>query len=116
MPKKNVIVKIKSVFENSEIKVPAIFQDNCVKYKENDNTTAIFNYTNNTLKRDGKSLTINSKFIVGKESEWEIIEKETGKTLLMNVKTKKFKINDKNINIEYIIDDISFLYSLEVIE
>ena len=89
MPKR----KIRATIENREEKVitetTAIYRDNIIKYKEEDNTTVVYNYKKHKLVRENKELRIEYIFSDAKEMTGLLFIKELNKTININIKTRK---------------------------
>ena len=68
MPKR----KIRATIENREEKVitetTAIYRDNIIKYKEEDNTTVVYNYKKHKLTRENTEIKIEYIFSEGNET------------------------------------------------
>jgi len=120
MPKKNIIYKISNFYEgklitDEEDTVPAIIEDDSIKYMV-EGTTTIYNLKTNTLTRENRSLKIIMPFIKNEETESLITAKEINKTISMKLKTKELIQEDNNVRVEYESEGITFKYSIEVIE
>ena len=120
MAKRNITYEISSFIGGKTITtekktVPAIFEDNCIKYIV-DGTKNIYNVETNTFTRENRSLKIVSKFIKGEITEILTTAKEINKTVSINIKTNELIQEKNNIRIEYTIDEIVYKYSLEVEE
>ena len=62
MPKLDVLISVKSNDSNLEYKTTAILTEEIIKYKSEDNTTEMFDYTNNKLIRENSELRMNYIF------------------------------------------------------
>ena len=116
MPKR----KIRATIENREEKVitetTAIYRDNIIKYKEEDNTTVVYNYKKHKLVRENKELRIEYIFSDAKEMTGLLFIKELNKTININIKTRKIEEDKINISIEFEIDKDKFKYKIEAIK
>ena len=116
MPKR----KIKATIENNDNKVltntTAIYQDNIIKYKEDDGTTVIYNYNKHKLTRENEELKIEYIFIEKKNTKGLLFIKELNKTMEISIKTKIIEENKINTYIEFEIDKETFKYEIEAIK
>ena len=62
MPKLDVLISVKSNDSNQEYKTTAILTEEIIKYKSEDNTTEMFDYTNNNLTRENSELRMDYVF------------------------------------------------------
>ena len=116
MPKR----KIKATIENNDNKVltstTAIYQDNIIKYKEEDGTIVTYNYHKHRLIRENKELKIEYIFLEEKKTKGLLFIKELKKTMNINLKTKKIEEEKINTYIEFEIDKELFKYRIEAIK
>lgn len=116
MPKR----KIQATIENKEdiviTKTTAIYQDNIIKYKEEDNTTVIYNYSKHRLIRENKDLKIEYLFSKDNTTKGLLIIKELNTTMDLSIKTKVIEEDKINIYIEFEIDKDIFKYRIEAIK
>ena len=113
MPKMNIKVSIHNEMENSHYKVPAIFQEDTMKYKEQDDTIVTYNYRDNILLRENKELRMKYPFDPNRQTTGEIIIKELEKTMKIKIETIKLERKNQNIEIVFKIDENQFLYKIE---
>lgn len=112
MPKCNIKVRIQNSEIDQTTEVKAIFQDNRIKYKEEDNTFVTFDYENNCLIRENQNLRMRYHF---NEKEGIIEAKEYNRELKVQLNTKKIERNGKNIEIHFDVEESPFLYKIEEI-
>ena len=110
MPKR----KIKATIENSDNEVitttTAIYQDKIIKYKEDDNSTVVYNYKKHKLTRENTEIKSNSIRYL------QLFIKDLNKTININIKTKKIEEDKINSLIEFEIDKEKFKYKIEAIK
>lgn len=116
MSKVQINVEIKNSEEHISKEIDAIISDNNLKYKEADKTTVIFSYLEKTLTRENNELRMTYTFDIEKETIGKIYIKELNKNIEIKIKTTKLKIDNKNIEISFIVEDNKFNYKVEVIE
>ena len=116
MPKIKAHITIRSNEDKINYDVNCIYQEdlNKITYKEPDNTTTTYDYNENILIRNNDNLTMNYKFIKDEETTGNIYIKDLNKSMDILIKTKNLVQDKKNIEIEYIIEDNKFKYSIEV--
>ncbi len=112
MPKCKVKVHIQNDEINQTTEVDAIFQENKIKYMEDDHTIATFNYQNHTLTRENENLRMNYQF---DENKGEIEMKEYHRILPISLKINQIKENNKNIEINFLVEENQFIYGIEEI-
>ena len=110
-------IKIKVTVTNSEginiYSSNAIILDNIIKYKENDNTTVIYNYSKNELIRDNKDLKMNYIFDKDKKTIGKIEIKELNKIINLKIQTKELNKNKNDIKVNFQVEGNDFIYQLE---
>ena len=116
MPKKEIIVKLKNNYIDDSINTQAIISDNKIKYKEKDNTKVILDLNNKELIRENNELYMKYIFNEKKETDGIIDIKELNRKILLKIKTKKYRINNNIINIEFEIENDIFTYEIEEIK
>ena len=116
MPKR----KIKATIENSDNEVitttTAIYQDKIIKYKEDDNSTVVYNYKKHKLTRENTEIKIEYIFSEGNETTGLLFIKDLNKTININIKTKKIEEDKINSLIEFEIDKEKFKYKIEAVK
>lgn len=112
--------KIKATIENKDEKkiteAIAIYQDDVIKYKDEDNSTVIYNYKKRKLTRDNEKIKIEYIFNLENETTGLILIKELNKTISLSIITKEIVENNNNIEIEFKLDNDLFKYRIEVIK
>ncbi len=116
MPKLDVLISVKSNDSNLEYKTAAILTEDIIKYKSEDNTTEMFDYTNNKLTRENSELRMNYIFDLNKETKGTVFVKDLNRELEVNVKTNKIERNKNDIEIEFVVEDNTIKYRIEVIK
>lgn len=113
-------IKIKVSIINKENQIiketNAIKTDDIIKYKETDNSLAIYNYNLNELYRENDELRMRYRFNENKKTEGNIFVKSINRDISIQIKTKKIKKENDNIEIEFMVENDKFLYKIEVIE
>ena len=112
--------KIKATIENKDEKkiteAIAIYQDDVIKYKDDDNSTVIYNYKKRKLTRDNEKIKIEYLFNLENETTGLILIKELNKTISLSIITKEIVENNNNIEIEFKLDNDLFKYRIEVVK
>lgn len=116
MPKLDVLISVKSNDSNLEYKTTAILTEDIIKYKSEDNTTEIFDYTNNKLTRENSELRMDYVFDLNEETKGIVFVKELNRELEVNIKTNKIERNKNDIEIEFVVEDNTIKYHIEVIK
>ena len=116
MPKLDVLISVKSNHSNLEYKTTAILTEEIIKYKSEDNTTEMFDYTNNKLTRENSELRMDYVFDLNKETKGTIFVKDLNRNLDVNIKTNKIERNKNDIEIEFVVEDNTIKYHIEVIK
>ena len=114
MPKLNIKVTVKSSEEDTNYEVPAIIQDEIIKYKEPNGTTVIYDYDKKSLFRENDELRMTYYF--NNAEEGIINVKEFNKEINIDIKTNKLERKNNNIEVEFIIENNTFLYKIEEIK
>ena len=113
-------MKIRVLIETSSIKQKitptAIYQDEILKYQEEDKTKVILNLKNYSLTRENDKMKMYYLFQKDKETLGKIKIKEYDKNIDIKIKTKKLERKKNNIEIIYIIENEKFLYKIEEIK
>ena len=78
-----------------------------ITYKESKEllTDVTIDLKNKTLIRENKDYYLKYKFLKNEETENEIKLKELNQSIILNIKTNKFKKENNKLEIEYIIID-----------
>lgn len=116
MPKLDVLISVKNNDSNIEYKTTAILTEDIIKYKSEDNTTEMFDYTNNKLIRENSELRMNYIFDLNKETKGTVFVKDLNRELEINIKTNKIERNKNDIEIEFVVEDNTIKYHIEVIK
>ena len=116
MPKLDVLISVESNDSNQEYKTTAILTEEIIKYKSEDNTTEMFDYTNNKLTRENSELRMDYVFDLNKETKGTIFVKDLNRNLDVNIKTNKIERNKNDIEIEFVVEDNTIKYHIEVIK
>ena len=114
--KLDVLISVKSNDSNLEYKTTAILTEEIIKYKSEDNTTEMFDYTNNKLTRENSELRMDYVFDLNKETKGTIFVKDLNRNLDVNIKTNKIERNKNDIEIEFVVEDNTIKYHIEVIK
>ena len=117
MPKLKTRIKIHSDEEKIEYEVNSIYNEeqNKIIYKEPDETTTSFNYKNKSLIRENDELKMEYNFTTEKNSRGRILIKDLKQYIDVDIKTTNIKEIERNIVIEYEIENQKFKYIIEVI-
>lgn len=116
MPKLDVSIRVKNNDSNIEYNTTAIISDEVIKYKSKDNTTEIFDYSNYKLTRENDELRMDYIFDINKTTTGIVYVKELNRSVEVNIKTKKIERNNNDIEIEFIVEDNTIKYQIEVIK
>ena len=116
MPKLDVLISVKSNDSNQEYKTTAILTEEIIKYKSEDNTTEMSDYTNNNLTRESSELRMDYVFDLNKETKGTIFVIYLNRNLDVNIKTNKIERNKNDIEIEFVVEDNTIKYHIEVIK
>ena len=112
--KVKITTKSNNITDTYEIK--ALLKDNKLMYYEPNKTKVIFDYENNILTRNNKEISMEYKFDLENKTIGYIEVKELGKSLNLNIKTKKFLSDNKNIDLVFFVEEEEICYKLEVLE
>lgn len=115
MPKIKIKVSIRNELEDTSYEVPAIIQEENIKYKEPDETTVTYQYNNNTLLRENKELRMKYPFDLNRRTTGEIEVKELDQSMKIKIDTNKLERKKHNIEIDFSIEEKNFLYKIEEI-
>lgn len=116
MPKTKVKITTKSNNITDTYEIKALLKDNKLMYYEPNKTKVIFDYENNILTRNNKEISMEYKFDLENKTIGYIEVKELGKSLNLNIKTKKFLSDNKNIELVFFVEEEEICYKLEVLE
>ena len=115
MSKIKIKVTIKNNDEENIQEVNAILDENKIKYKEDKNTTVIWNEEENTLYRETNEIIIKYLFVKGKTTEGTVKLKEPPLEIKVPVHTKKLERKNHNIKVEFKVEENNMLYCIEEI-
>lgn len=116
MPKTKVKITTKSNNITDTYEIKALLKDNKLMYYEPNKTKVIFDYENNILTRNNKEISMEYKFDLENKTIGYIEVKELGKSLNLNIKTKKFLSDNKSIDLVFFVEEEEICYKLEVLE
>lgn len=116
MPKCKIRVSILSEEEKNIEEVEAILDEENLKYKEEKGSIVVFNLKENKLVRDNKEFKMKYFFDEKQETDGIIEMKEMLKEIPIKIKTKKIERKDKDIKIDYYIEDNLFTYQIEALK
>lgn len=116
MPKTKVKITTKSNNITDTYEIKALLKDNKLMYYEPNKTKVIFDYENNILTRNNKDISMEYKFDLENKTIGYIEVKELGKSLNLNIKTKQFLSDNKNIDLVFFVEEEEICYKLEVLE
>lgn len=106
---------LNSNFENLDIKTVGIKSNNKIVYKENDITVTILIYKNKIeINRLNNEYSLNLVFEENKNTKSIYKLFNISKNFILDTKCTKLVIDEKIINIEYIIEDNKFMYILKI--
>ena len=108
-------IKIRVTINDESKELMAIVENNKLKYKEDKETTIIWNEKDNTLYRETKEYILRYPFIKGKETDGTIELKENKIEIKVPIKTKKLERKNHNIELEYQLDENNIQYCVEEI-
>lgn len=111
--KKNRLITIQNNEEQQQYKVLVVELDNRLRYFEKDNTKTIFDFNKYSLERESETLKMKYEFQLNKKTKGIIEMKELNKKIEVEINTKKINKEGNNIEIEYSIENQSFLYRIE---
>jgi len=115
MSKKRIKVSIKTKEKEKAIETNAILEDEKIKYKENKETTVIWDYQKKTLYRETKELRLRYPLIENEITEGFIKLKEYPQEWKIKVKTKRLERKNNNIKIELEVNEDTISYCIEEI-
>ena len=117
MPKINIKVTLITPEQKEVKQYKAIFhpEENSIMYKEQDKTTTKVNLKYKKLRRENEELLMEYLFAEEKNTKGRVTIKSLNKTLELNLKATKINQVDKNIEINYVLENDEYKYKLEVI-
>ena len=117
MPKIDIKVTLITPEQKEVKQYKAIFhpEENSIMYKEEDKTTTKVNLKYKKLRRENEELLMEYLFDEEKNTKGRVTIKSLNKTLELNLKAKKINQVDKNIEINYVLENDEYKYKLEVI-
>lgn len=91
-------------------------KDNTIKYVENDelNTIVKFDYKEYTLTRKNKNMKLRYNFVLNEVTDGELEVTGMNTKMILRVETRRIKHNKNNIEIEFLVENEKFKYSIEV--
>lgn len=91
-------------------------KDNTIKYVENDelNTIVKFDYKDYTLTRKNKNMKLRYNFVLDEVTDGELEVTGMNTKMILRVETRRIKHNKNNIEIEFLVENEKFKYSIEV--
>ncbi len=118
MPKIKIRVTTDSNNTINNYEVKALLKDDKLIYyeKENKKTKVIFNYKDMELKRDNKEISMIYKFNIHKKTVGYIEIKDLKKLLKLNIETKKYFSDGKNIDMIFLVENEKICYKVEVLK
>lgn len=116
MPKLDVLIRVINNDSNLEYKTTAILTDEVIKYKSEDKTTEVFDYNNYKLTRENSELRMDYVFDLNNDTKGTVFVKELNRELEINIRTKKIERNNTDIEIEFVVEDNTIKYQIEVIK
>lgn len=90
-------------------------KENSIIYKEEDNTTTKVSLNEKKLRRENEELLMEYLFDEKNKSKGIVTVKSLNKTLKLNIEVKKTNQVNKNIEIDYVLENDEYKYKLEVI-
>ena len=117
MPKITIKVTLITPELTDEKTYNAIYhpEENSIIYKEEDKTTTKVSLNEKRLRRENEELFMEYLFAEEKNTKGIVTVKSLNKTLELNLKAKKINQVDKNIEINYVLENDEYKYKLEVI-
>lgn len=115
MSKIKIKVTLKNKDEENIQEQNAILEDNKIKYKEDKNTTVIWNEKENTLYRETNELRIRYPFQEKKTTEGTVELKQPPLEIKVPIHTKKLERKNHNVTIEFKVEENEMLYCIEEI-
>ena len=116
MPKIKALITIKTDSQEENLETYCLLEDNILKYLENDKTKVFINYSKLEIIRENKKIRMELKFDIKKETLGKILIKEIKEEVIIPIKTTKINKNNKNLQLEYQIEDQRFFYQVEEIK
>ena len=116
MPKIKALIRVENNDNKEEFEANAILQDHILKYKDNNKDTMILEYETPKISRETKDLIIKYPFSLKKKTIGTIEYKKINQLFKVEIKTKKIKRNNNDIEIVYEIENQTFKYQVEEIK
>lgn len=110
MPKINIKVSHHNPESDISNELIGIYQDDILKYMDETGSKVRFDYKNNKLKKEVDTYRLNIDF---NKEIIKVYYKELGYNFKENIKVNKIVKKDKNIEIEYELEDEIFTYRIE---
>lgn len=118
MPK--VKIKVTTVSNNNEnsYEIPAILQEEKILYREPDKkkTHVTFDYSKDLLIRDNKEISMIYKFNSRSNTIGNVEVKDLGRIINLNIETKRYLKNNKNVEISFLVEEEEIKYKIEVLK
>ena len=117
MPKITIKVTLITPETTDEKTYNAIYhpEENSIIYKEEDKTTTKVSLNEKRLRRENEELLMEYLFSEEKNTKGIVTVKSLNKTLELNLKAKKINQVEKNIQINYLLENHEYKYKLQVI-
>ena len=117
MPKITIKVTLITPETTDEKTYNAIYhpEENSIIYKEEDKTTTKVSLNEKRLRRENEELLMEYLFSEEKNTKGIVTVKSLNKTLELNLKAKKINRVDKNVEINYVLENDEYKYKLEMI-
>ena len=111
----NYSVTIKNIDTEDKyiVSVHNDLDENLLKYTEKDGTITSFDYKNNILRRDNNEMIIEFVFDKDKVTKGKMSVKELKGDLEIDILTKELEVTDNKIKVVYVVNDLTFEYTLE---
>lgn len=113
MEKYRVTIKNIDIEDKYIVSVHNNLEEKVLIYTEKDGTNTSFDYKNNILRRDNDEMVIEFKFILGEVTKSKMSVKKLNGDLEIEVLTKELKVTDSIIKVVYVVNDLTFEYTLE---
>lgn len=108
-----VTIKNIDIEDKYTVSVHNDIEEKVIKYIEKDGTNTSFDYKNNILRRDNDQMIVEFKFDLDKVTKGKMSVKELNGDLEIDVLTKELKVTDKKVKVVYVVNDLTFEYTLE---
>lgn len=111
----NYIVTIKNIDVEDKyiVSVHNNLEEKVLRYNEKDGTNTSFDYKNNILRRDNDQMIVEFKFDLGEVTKGKMSVKELNGDLEIDIFTKELKVTENIIKVVYVVNDLTFEYTLE---